>query len=101
MTRTAIRTAVIVQKGPLFVVVNEKDNRIMNGPCNQDKMEKISAQGQHRIARTGYPGQDNRTALLDRTLKQPGNSLYVHKNLTMTARTVYWILLLYTVYSNV
>jgi hypothetical protein len=78
MTRTAIRTAVIVQKGPLFVVVNEKDNRIMNGPCNQDKMEKISAQGQHRIARTGHPAQDNRTALLDRTLKQPGNSLYIH-----------------------
>jgi len=78
MTRTAIRTAVIVQKGPLFVVVNEKDNRIMNGPCNQDKMEKISAQGQHRIARTGHPGQDYRTALLNRTLKQPGNSLYVH-----------------------
>ena len=78
MTRTAIRTAVIVQKGPLFVVVNEKYNRIMNGPCNQDKMEKISVHGQHRIARTGHPAQDNRTALLDRTLKQPGNSLYVH-----------------------
>ena len=76
--RTARRTAVIGQKGPLFVVVNEKDNRIMNIPCNQDKMEKISAQGQHRIARTGHPGQDNRTALLDRTLKQPANSLYVH-----------------------
>jgi hypothetical protein len=80
MTRAAIRTAVIVQKGPLFVVVNEKDNtcRIMNGPCNQDKMEKVSSQGQHGIARTGHPGQDNRTALLDRTLKQPGNSFYVH-----------------------
>ncbi len=78
MTRTAIRTAVIVQKGPLFVVVNEKDNRIMTGSCNRDEMKEISAQGQHRIAMTGHPGQDNRTALLDRTLKQPGNLFYVH-----------------------
>jgi hypothetical protein len=26
---------------------------IMTGHCNQDKIQKISAQGQHRIARTG------------------------------------------------
>ena len=72
--RAAIRTAVIRQKGPFFVVVNEKDNRIMTGHCNQDKIEKISAQGQHRIARTGYPGQDNRTAPLgqDVQLKHSG-----------------------------
>jgi hypothetical protein len=59
------------EKGPFFVVVNEKDNRIMTGHCNQDK---ISTQGQHRIARTGYPGQDNRTAPLgqDVQLKHPG-----------------------------
>jgi hypothetical protein len=36
---------------------------IMTGHCNQDKIQKISAQGQHRIARTG---QDNRTAPVDR-----------------------------------
>ena len=72
--RAVIRTAVIRQKGPFFVVVNEKDNRIMTGHCNQDKIEKISAQGQHRIARTGYPGQDNRTAPLgqDVQLKHSG-----------------------------
>jgi hypothetical protein len=73
--RTAIRTAVIGQKGPFFVVENEKDKMIMTGHCNQDKIEKISAQGQHRIARTGYPGQDNRTAPLgqDVQLKHSDN----------------------------
>jgi len=47
----------------------------MTGHCNQDKIEKISAQGQHRIARTGYPGQDNRTAPLgqDVQLKHSDN----------------------------
>jgi hypothetical protein len=46
----------------------------MTGHCNQDKIEKISAQGQHRIARKGYPGQDNRTAPLgqDVQLKHSG-----------------------------
>jgi len=39
---------------------------IMTGHCNQDKIQKISAQGQHRIARTGYPGQDKRTAPVER-----------------------------------
>jgi hypothetical protein len=38
--RTAIRTAVIGQKGPFFVVENEKDKMIMTGHCNQDKIEK-------------------------------------------------------------
>jgi hypothetical protein len=52
------------RRGLFVVVVNEKDNRIMTGHCNQDKIEKISAQGQHRIARTGYPGQDNWTTPL-------------------------------------
>ncbi len=37
---TAIRTAVIGQKGPFFVVENEKDKMIMTGHCNQDKIEK-------------------------------------------------------------
>jgi hypothetical protein len=60
----AIRAAVIGQKVPIFVVVHEKDNEIMTGHCNQYIIEKISAQVQHRIARTGYPGQDNRTAPL-------------------------------------
>ncbi len=52
----------------------KKDNRIMTGHCNQDKIEKISAQGQNRIARTGYPGQGNRTAPLgqDIQLKHSG-----------------------------
>jgi len=47
---------------------------IMTGHCNQDKIQKKSAQGQHRIARTGYPGQDIMTAPLgqDVQLKQPG-----------------------------
>jgi hypothetical protein len=31
---------------------------IMTGHSNQEKIEKRSSQGQHRIARTGYPGQD-------------------------------------------
>jgi len=35
----------------------------MTGHFNQDNIAKI-VQGQHRIARTGYPGQDNRTAPL-------------------------------------
>ena len=41
----------------------------MTGHCNQDKIEKISAQGQNRIARTGYPGQDNRTAPLEQDVQ--------------------------------
>ncbi len=36
----------------------------MTGHFNQDNIAKKIAQGQHRIARTGYPGQDNRTAPL-------------------------------------
>ncbi len=51
------------RRGLFLVVVNEKDNRIMTGHFNQDNIAKI-VQGQHRIARTGYPGQDNRTAPL-------------------------------------
>jgi hypothetical protein len=46
----------------------------MTGHNNQDNTEKLSLQGQHRIARTGYPGQDIMTAPLgqDVQLKQPG-----------------------------
>ncbi len=64
-------------EGVFFVVLNEKDNRIMTGHCNQDKIEKISAQGQNRIARTRCPGQDNRTAPLgqDVQLKHSGKYL--------------------------
>ena len=49
------------------MIKSEKDNRIMTGNCNQDKIEKISAQGQNRIARTGYLGQENRTGEQDST----------------------------------
>jgi len=47
---------------------------IMTGHSNQEKIEKRSSQGQHRIARTGYPGQDNMTAPLRQEvqLKQLG-----------------------------
>jgi len=60
---------------------------IITGHCKQDKLQKISSQGQHRIARTGYPGQDNRTAPVARMLivqlKQSGKLLLVHKNGTV------------------
>jgi hypothetical protein len=56
--RTGIRIAVIGQKGPLFVFEDEKDNRYYDWSVQPRQNRKISAQGQHRIARTGYPGQD-------------------------------------------
>jgi hypothetical protein len=43
--RAAIRTAVIGQKVPFFVVVNEKDNEIMTGHCNQYIIEKNKCTG--------------------------------------------------------
>ena len=75
--RTAISTGCDWTEGPFFVVVNEKDNRYYEWSLQPvQKNRKISAQGQHRIARTGYPGQDNRTAPLgqDIQLKHPGIS---------------------------
>jgi hypothetical protein len=64
--RTARRTAVIVQKGPLFVVADDNDNSYYDWSLQPGQNTKNSAQGQHRIARTGYPGQDKRTAPVDR-----------------------------------
>jgi len=61
--RTARRTAVIGQKGPRFVVADDNDNSHYDWSLQPGKNTKISAQGQHRIARTG---QDNRTAPVDR-----------------------------------
>jgi hypothetical protein len=47
----------------LFYKIKETID-IMTGKYNHEKIKKISAQGQHRTLRTGYPGQDNRTAPL-------------------------------------
>ncbi len=38
--RTGIRIAVIGQKGPLFVVEDEKTIDFITGQCNHDKIEK-------------------------------------------------------------
>ena len=67
--RTGIRIAVIGQKGPLFVFEDEKDNRYYDWSVQPRQNIKISAQGQHRIARTGPPGHDKQDSmhLLDRT----------------------------------
>ncbi len=70
--RTGIRIAVIGQKGSLFVLEDEKDNRYYDWLVQPRQNRKISAQGQHRIARTGYPGQETQDRitgqhLLDRT----------------------------------
>ncbi len=64
--RTAMSTAVIGQKGSFLLKQMKTTICIMTGHSNQEKIEKRSSQGQHRIARTGYPGQDNRTARVDR-----------------------------------
>ena len=73
--RTGIRIAVIGQKGPLFVFEDEKDKRYYDWSMQPRQNRKISTQGQHRIARTGYPGLDNRTAPLgqDVQLKHSDN----------------------------
>ncbi len=72
---TGIRTAVIGQKGPLFVLEDEKDNRYYDWSVQPRQNRKISAQGRHRTARTGYTGQDERTAPLgqDVQLKHSDN----------------------------
>jgi len=58
----------------LFFVADDNDNSHYDWSLQPGKNTKISAQGQHRIARTGYPGQDNRTAPLgqDVQLKHSG-----------------------------
>jgi hypothetical protein len=68
--RTARRTAVIGQKGPLFVVTDDNDNSYYGWSLQPGQNTKKSAQGQHRIARTGYPGQDNRTGCLAKTVRK-------------------------------
>ncbi len=45
-------------------LADEKDNKCYDWSFQSGQNKKISAQGQHRILRTGYPGQDNRTAHL-------------------------------------
>ncbi len=69
--RTAIRTAVIGQKEPLFVLEDEKDNRYYDWSVQPRQNIKISVKGQHRIARTGPPGHDKQDSmhLLDRTIR--------------------------------
>ena len=47
----------------LFFVADDNDNSHYDWSLQPGKNTKISAQGQHRIARTG---QDNRTAPVDR-----------------------------------
>jgi hypothetical protein len=66
---TAIRTAVIGQKEPLFLVGDEKDMYYdLSLQTRTGKKNKCA--GQHRILRTGYPGQDNRTAPLGQDVQQ-------------------------------
>jgi hypothetical protein len=63
----------------------------------QTRTEKTNkCTGQHRILRTGYTGQDNRTAPLgqDVQLKYSVNNYTVQENLRITIRTVYCIVYL-------
>jgi hypothetical protein len=65
----------IRQKGPLYVLADEKDKRYYDWSLQPGQnRKKLSVQGQHRIVRTGDLGQNNRTAPLgqDVQLKQSG-----------------------------